>query len=130
VAEDPRYVADLKELKYRSETHSEGVNMTCFMVRQDDFKYIHVAGHDPQLYNVVDDPKEWHNLAGQVAYQEIEQNLHSLIMANFDPEWIEQDVQAAQARHWLLKDATQKTGLKWDCQPSFDATELYWREYG
>lgn len=112
-----------------AEMHSEGVNTTCFMVRQGNFKYIHTTGYDPQLYNVVQDPQEWNNLADQPDCQHIIKKLHSLLMANFDPEKIEQDVQAGQAQHWLLKEAAQKTGLpKWDYQPFHDATKRYWRD--
>jgi choline-sulfatase len=112
-----------------SELHAEGVNTTCFMVRQGDFKYIHVTGYGPQLYNLVDDPKEWNNLAGKPGYQEIEAKLHGLIMARFDPDAIEVRVQDSLARRSLIREAMRKTGQpKWDHQPFFDATRQYWRE--
>ena len=112
-----------------SEMHSEGITTTCFMVRQGDFKYIHTTGYSPQLYNVVEDPKEWNNLTDRPEYQEVIRRLHNLIMTHFDPEQIEQDVRAGQARHWILKEAMQKTGLpKWDYQPFYDATKQFWRE--
>jgi choline-sulfatase len=111
-----------------SELHCEGVNTTCFMVRQGDFKYIHVTGHTPQLYNLVDDPKEWSNLVGDPEHAEVERRMHELLMASFDPEQIEQDVQESMARRRLIRRAMKITGTKWDYQPFFDATEQYWRE--
>lgn len=112
-----------------SELHAEGVNTTCFMVRQGDFKYIHVTGYEPQLYDLVEDPKEWNNLAGRSEYAEIESRLHGLIMDKFDPDQIERDVQDSLARRGVIREAMQETGLpKWDYQPFFDATERYWRE--
>jgi len=112
-----------------SELHAEGVNTTCFMVRQGEFKYIHVTGYDPQLYNLTEDPKEWNNLAGKPGYQEIEAKLHGLVMAKFDPDDIETRVQDSLARRSLIREAMKKTGLpKWDHQPFFDATKQYWRE--
>jgi choline-sulfatase len=112
-----------------SELHAEGVNTTCFMVREGDFKYIHVTGYGPQLYNLAEDPKEWNNLAGEVEYTEIEARLHGLIMAKFDPEDIEASVQDSLARRMVIREAMRKTGLpKWDYQPFFDATRQYWRE--
>ena len=112
-----------------SELHAEGVNTTCFMVRQGDFKYIHVTGYGPQLYNLAEDPKEWNNLAGKPKYAEIEAKLHGLIMANFDAEDIEARVQDSLARRTVIREAMKKTGLpKWDYQPFFDATKQYWRE--
>jgi choline-sulfatase len=111
------------------EFHSEGVNTTCFMVKQGNYKYIHVTGHKPQLYNLSDDPKEWNNLAGQPEYADIEANLHALLMANFDPDNIEARVQDSLARRRVIRDAMKRTGgPKWDFQPFFDATQQYWRE--
>jgi len=112
-----------------SELHAEGVNTTCFMVRQGDFKYVHVTGYGPQLYNLVEDPKEWNNLAGTPEYAEIETKLHGLIMVKFNPEDIEARVQDSLARRTVIREAMRKTGLpKWDYQPFFDATRQYWRE--
>jgi choline-sulfatase len=112
-----------------SELHAEGVNTTCIMVRQGDYKYIHVTGYGPQLYNLAEDPKEWSNLAGKPGYAEIEARLHGLIMASFDPEDIEARVQDSLARRTVIREAMRKTGLpKWDYQPFFDATRQYWRE--
>jgi choline-sulfatase len=112
-----------------SELHTEGVNTTCFMVRQGDYKYIHVTGYGSQLYNLAEDPKEWNNLTGEPEYAEIEARLHGLIMAKFDPEDIEARVQDSLARRTVIREAMRWTGLpKWDYQPIFDATRQYWRE--
>ncbi len=112
-----------------SEFHCEGVTTTCFMVKQGDYKYIHVSGYDPQLYNLEIDPGEWNNLAGQPEFQEIEAKLHDLIMTEFDPEAIEKGVKESLAKRKVIKDAMLATGKpKWDYQPFFDATDQYWRE--
>ena len=75
-----------------------------------------------------DDPKEWNNLAGQPEYTEIEADLHNLLMARFDPDQIEADIQDSLARRRIIREAMLETGLpKWDYQPDFDATEQYWR---
>jgi len=112
-----------------AEHHTEGIITTSFMARQGDFKYIHTTGYAPRLYNLAQDPKEWNNLAGKPEYREIESRLHSLLMANFDPDQIEQDIQEDMARRRVIKEAMQKTGLpKWDYQPFFNATKQYWRK--
>jgi choline-sulfatase len=111
-----------------SELHAEGVNTTCFMVRQGDFKYIHVTGYEPQLYNLIEDPQEWNNLACHPEYKGIQNKLHDLIMTHFNPEAIEQDVRDRIAQRQIIKGAMQITGTKWDYQPFFDATKQYWRE--
>jgi choline-sulfatase len=110
------------------EHHSEGVNMTCFMARQGNFKYIHTTGYRPQLYDLSGDPGEWHNLAGQPVYTEIERRLHDLITKQFNADRIETDIQDSLARRQVIREAITNTGLpKWDYQPLFDATRQYWR---
>ena len=112
-----------------SEHHSEGVNTTCFMVRQGDYKYIWVTGHQPQLYNLSHDPKEWHNLAGLPEYAEIETGLHAALLAKFDPVKIEKELLDSLARRKVIREAMKATGEPtWDYQPFFDAGKQYWRE--
>jgi len=111
------------------ESHAAGVTETCFMVRQGDYKYIYVNNHSPQLYNLREDPQEWNNLAGQADIDQIERRLHNLILSNFDPDAIEQDVEDSIARRRVIRTAMKTTGLpKWDYQPVFDAAKQYWRE--
>jgi hypothetical protein len=55
--------------------------------------------------------------------------MHELLLASFDPEQIELDIEDSMARRALIKEAMLATGLpKWDHQPFFDATEQYWRK--
>ncbi len=112
-----------------AEHHTEGITTTSFMVRQGVFKYMHTTGHEPRLFNLAEDPKEWNNLAGQPEYAGVQSTMHDLLLANFDPEQIEADIEISMARRGLVKEAMRKTGLpKWDYQPFFDATKQYWRE--
>ena len=94
------------------------------MVRQGDFKYIHTTGYSPRLFNLAEDPKEWNNLAGQPEYQQVEAKMHDLLVAKFDAEQIEADIQDSMARRELIKQAMRTTGLpKWDYQPFVDASQ-------
>ena len=112
-----------------AEHHTEGITTTSFMVRQGSFKYIHTTGYGPRLFNLAEDPREWNNLAGQPQYEKVESRMHDLLLASFDPEQIELDIEDSMARRGLIKEAMGTTGLpKWDYQPFFDATEQYWRE--
>lgn len=112
-----------------SELHSEGVNMTCFMVRQGDYKYIHVTGYEPQLYNVKEDPGEWKNLAGQPELVDLQQRMHKELIGRFDADDIERRVRASVERRLAIREAMKTVNLpKWDYQPFFDATKRYWRE--
>ena len=58
-----------------SEMHSSGVYTTCFMARQGSYKYIYIHGEDDQLFNLDEDPGEWHSLIGQPAVTGIEDEL-------------------------------------------------------
>lgn len=46
-----------------SEYHDGGSTTGAFMVRWDRWKYIHYVGHSPQLFDLLHDPDELHNLA-------------------------------------------------------------------
>ncbi len=46
-----------------SEYHDGGSTTGTFMVRWNNWKYVHYVGHDSQLFNLQTDPDELHNLA-------------------------------------------------------------------
>ncbi|WP_370231659.1 sulfatase-like hydrolase/transferase [Cognatishimia sp.] len=46
-----------------SEYHDGGSTAGTFMVRWQNWKYVHYVGHDPQLFDLKADPHELHNLA-------------------------------------------------------------------
>ena len=46
-----------------SEYHDGGSTTGTFMVRWQQWKYVHYVGYPPQLFNMVTDPKELHDLA-------------------------------------------------------------------
>ncbi|MEX0337591.1 MAG: sulfatase-like hydrolase/transferase, partial [Arenibacterium sp.] len=46
-----------------SEYHDGGSTTGFFMVRWQDWKYVHYVGHVPQLFNLKTDPSEMHDLA-------------------------------------------------------------------
>ncbi len=41
------------------------------MIREGDFKYVHIAGADGQLFDLRADPGEWKNLSGDPRYTEM-----------------------------------------------------------
>ncbi len=69
-----------------SEYHGEGVHAPCFMVRRDDFKYVHVHGYEERLYNVAEDPDEFTNLIGDAKYAQVVSELRAALLEAFDPE--------------------------------------------
>lgn len=53
---------DDKDRTLFAEYHDGGSSTGAFMVRWADWKYVHYAGMPPQLFNLVDDPLEDHDL--------------------------------------------------------------------
>jgi choline-sulfatase len=103
-----------------SEFHAQGSHATCFMVRQGRYKYVYIHGYDSQLFDLENDPGEWHNLAGQPDFAAIEAHLKALILSRFDPDAIEAQVSASVRRRWLIKRAMDISGVRWDAEPHFD----------
>ncbi|MCH2248481.1 MAG: sulfatase-like hydrolase/transferase [Cognatishimia sp.] len=54
---------DDKDRAVLSEYHDGGSTTGTFMLRWDRWKYVHYVGHDPQLFDLIADPNELHNLA-------------------------------------------------------------------
>ncbi|MDQ3707695.1 MAG: choline-sulfatase [Chloroflexota bacterium] len=118
---------DAAERPLLSEYHLEKVYASCFMVRRGRYKYIYIHRHGSQLFDLEADPGEWHNLAGQPEMQELEAELHGLILARFDPDRIEADGADSIARREVIKAAMERNGTHWDYSPYFDATKQYVR---
>ena len=100
-----------------AEMHSEGVYTTCFMVRRGRYKYNYLHGHGAQLFDLVEDPDEWNDLAGEPQHAAVEAELRGLILRRFDPDAIEKDLRAGLKRRLLLKDAMEQTGVDWEYRP-------------
>jgi choline-sulfatase len=109
-----------KERVAMAEIHSEGIHGPCFMIRKGQFKYIYVHGHDEQLFDLRTDPGEWHNLAGDPSYGDLKRALQARILAQFDPDAIDAEVQASIRRRQLIREAMVRTGTRWDVAPYYD----------
>jgi choline-sulfatase len=112
---------DTAERHVFSEYHSNGVYSTCFMVRRGGFKYIHIQGHQDQLFDLQSDPGEWQNLIGQPRSANVARELKTLILDAFDPAVIEKEVRATIFKRQLLRRWGEVTGVQWAYTPEFDA---------
>jgi choline-sulfatase len=110
-----------------SESHTNGVYEPCFMVRKGEYKYIYIRNEQHQLFDIVQDPKEWHNLCGESAYAAVEAELLSIILANFDPDAVEEELMQSLQNRAIIKQANETNDLHWDYSPLFDATKQYAR---
>ncbi len=103
-----------------SEYHSQGSHAPCFMVREGHYKYVYIHGYESQLFDMEKDPGEWHNLSDRPEFAEVETHLKELILAQFDPDAIEDAVAESVRRRWVVKKAMDISGTRWDVEPSFD----------
>ena len=106
-----------------SEYHVEKVRAPCFMVRRGRWKYVYIHGHGEQLFDLAEDPGEWHNLAPDPRAEE----LRALILEQFDPDAIARSGAESVARRELIARAMAQTTTRWDYSPVFDATKQYVR---
>ncbi len=55
-----------------SESLSEGNCTGSYMIRQGDWKYVHYTWYGDLLFNIKQDPGEFHNLAGNPAHRDVQ----------------------------------------------------------
>lgn len=79
-----------------SEYHDAYSISGIFMVRLGRFKYIHYEGLPPQLFDLVDDPDECHDVAGDPSYEEIQSQMRSELYKVVDPGQVDQLARANQ----------------------------------
>lgn len=110
-----------------SEYHLEKVHAPCFMVRDGDFKYVYIHGHDEQLFDLTNDPNEWNDLSTEPAYEPVRLQLRRLIFDRFDPEKLAAEGADSVSRRVIVRDAMRANDTHWDYQPIVDATKQYVR---
>jgi len=122
------YGKDLEIVPIISEYHGEGIMRPSFMVRLGDWKYHYCHGSRPQLFNLVEDPDEWNNLAGHDEYSEIEQNLNHIITGGrFDLEKIATEVWDRLPLKQVVNEAMKANETHWDYQVDQNASHQYVR---
>lgn len=115
-----------------AESHAEGVYGTCFMLRTERYKYIYIAhrdGVDVQLFDMQNDPQEWHNLAGKPQYAAEETALRARLLAEFDPAAIESAIQQSIPVRRMLKAWMERVDVTWVYTPHFDADKRVLDQY-
>lgn len=82
-----------------SEYHDGGSPTGFFMIRQGDWKYVYYAGaYPPQLFNLDHDPQESQDLGENPAYAEARNKLNGFLTEILDPEAVNTQAFAEQAR--------------------------------
>lgn len=99
------------------EYHGPGAVTGEFMVRQEQWKYIHYEGMSPQLFNLRDDPGELHDLGEDPAHAEVRERFDLMLRREFG------DLAALDAR---IKDYQRQQFVEWwrSGDPKEKAAEL------
>jgi len=71
-----------------SESHSEGNCTGSFMIRKGDWKYLYFTADEPLLFNLREDPGEFHNMANDKRHAHVRQELHAHLASLVDPDAI------------------------------------------
>jgi choline-sulfatase len=80
-----------------SEYHAVGSNTAAYMVRRGRWKYHHYVRHQPELFDLGDDPEETTNLAGSPEHREVLENMQDALLAICDPEAVDLEAKKDQA---------------------------------
>ena len=71
-----------------SEYHAQGMLTGGFMIRRGDYKYNYYVGHEPQLFNLREDPGEFHDLAAAARRRPVREALHRELLNVVNPEQV------------------------------------------
>jgi len=88
------------------ENHSEGNCTGSFMIRKDNWKYIHFTWYDDLLFDLAQDPGELNNLALHPETQGIRKELKEILQSIVDPESV--TLKAFQRQEEILKRLTNR----------------------
>ncbi len=98
-------VTDWKDFAF-SEYLAHGVQRPMAMLRKGRYKFNYSLGDPPELYDINDDPREFHNLANEQQYQTICSELETQLLAEWAPEEIEKQVRESQKARILIDSVT------------------------
>lgn len=80
-----------------SEYHAGGAVTGCFMIRVDQWKYVHYVGFTPQLFDLQADPLEEKDLGEDPRYADVLARCDATLRAIVDPEVVNKQAFADQA---------------------------------
>jgi choline-sulfatase len=92
--------------KVISEYTAEGVVAPCRMIRRDNMKFIYTHGHPDLMYNLETDPLELENLIGNPEYVDSETNLRTEVLADWDPDSINDACIQSQKERLFIQKTT------------------------
>jgi choline-sulfatase len=101
------------------------------MIRRGRYKYIYSEPDPEQLYDLVSDPNEVHNLASQPEYETLREGFKAEVEARWHPQSLHQSIIDSQRRRRMVYGALTSGHLytPWDFQPFRDASRQYMRNH-
>jgi choline-sulfatase len=109
---------------------AEGALAPLVMIRRGRHKFIHTPTDPDQLYDLVADPDERRNLAGEAESHDLVRAFRQEVAGRWDLEGLKAEVIASQVRRRLV-DAAGRQGKhhSWDHQPFEDAGQRFMRNH-
>ena len=100
---------------------------TTRMIRRGPWKYCYYHGHEPQLFNLEEDPDELNDLAGDPAHADLRDSLRAEVLKDWDPDWVSEAIQRRKAEHDLYREWVRQTNppeqFVWPRTPEMDFLE-------
>ncbi len=81
-----------------SEYHGMGSSTGAYMIRVGQYKYVHYAAYRPQLFDLVADPEELHDLAASADHADVLARCDEALRAILDPIDVDRRAKARQAQ--------------------------------
>jgi choline-sulfatase len=107
---------------------AEGAVAPVVMIRRGRLKFVHSPVDPDQLFDVVADPDERVNLAGQVEHAQLVEAFRAEVARRWDLAAVHEAVLASQRRrHFVYASLREGRYQPWDFQPLRDASRLYIR---
>lgn len=109
---------------------SEGACQPLRMAVGSGWKYVHVHGEAPLLFDLQADPHERRNVAGEARASEPWERLRDAVHDGWDGARVRQRIlDSQQRRRWINEAWAAGQAPAWDAQPDFDARQQYVRRY-
>ncbi len=101
-----------------------------FMIRRDQYKYLHCDIDPPLLFDMENDPQERNNLAEDPEHADLAASFAAEVKERWNSEEIRNNVIATQKQRRTLYEAMTTGKLThWDYNPPRDATQEYVRNH-
>ncbi len=96
------------------ENYGEGVRRGVRTVRRGRHKLNYVHTHEPELFDLEDDPGEWRDLAAEPEHRAVRDELEALVLEDWDPEECdERRWQSEERRAAVLRACAGGPPLGW-----------------